>query len=133
MKKVILIIGILVGSACFWQSCTKDDSILIDGDSRESFVSAWTAVDQCSKQTYGVDIKIDESNSTQVIIVNFANLGRPATGIIAGNNIYVEKQNIGNGYSAEGNGKLNGSVITWLSYNYETESELVECTATYSK
>lgn len=133
MKKLILIFGLLVGSALLWQSCTKEDSILDDGDSKDSFVGTWNVNDQCSKQTYGVDIKSDEGNSTQVIIVNFANLGKSATAVIAGNNIYVENQEVGSGYSVSGNGKLTGSIISWSSYNYETEAELVECTAIFSK
>jgi len=132
MKKLILVFGILLGSAILWQSCTKEDSILDDGDARESFVGTWVVSDQCSKQTYGVDIKLDDDNSTQVIIVNFANLGKSAKAVIAGNNIYVENQDVGNGYSVSGNGKLTGSIISWSSYNFETDAELVECTATFS-
>ncbi len=133
MKNIIIIFGILIGSALLWQSCTKEDNILDDGDSRESFVGDWTANDQCSKQTYGVSISIDASNSSQVNISNFANLGKVAKAVIAGNNIYVEKQNVGNGYSVSGNGMLTGSIISWSSYNYETDAVLVECSATYSK
>ncbi len=133
MKKMILIIGIFIGAMLLWQSCTKEDSIIDDGDSRELFVGSWTVNDQCSKQTYGSNITIDESNSIQVIISNYANLGKSATAIIAGNNIHVETQNVGNGYSVGGSGKLNGSVIAWSSYYFETESDLTECTATFSK
>ena len=132
MKKIIIILGIFVGSALLWQSCTKEDSILVDGDSRESFIGTWTANDGCSKIGYGVDIKLDEDNSTQVIIVNFARLGKSATAVIAGNNIYVENQEVGSGYRVRGNGKLNGSIITWSTYSYEDDAEVHECTATYS-
>jgi len=133
MKKIILILAVTIGSAFVWQSCTKDGDLIGGGDTRESYIGVWSVSDQCSKQTYAVDIKEDEQNTTQVIIVNFANYGKPVTAVVADNTIYVGKQDIGNDTFVSGNGKLNGAMISWSSYNIETEGDLEECTATFQK
>ena len=132
MKKILLVLGIIGGSILFMESCTKEDGILNDGESRDVFIGSWTATDECSKQTYGVDIEADEENSSQVLVMNFANLGKTATAVIAGNSIYIESQDVGSGYTVNGNGKLNGAIISWTNYTYETDAELIECSATYS-
>ena len=131
MKKLIIIFALLLSGSLIWQSCSKD-SDLLGGDSRESFVGKWTVTDQCTKQTYGVDIKLNENNSTEVIIVNFVNLGKAVNAIVAGSTITVENQSDGE-YTVSGQGKLNGSVISWSSYDFDSESETIKCTAVFKK
>jgi len=133
MRSIIIVFALLMSSSLVWQSCSKEGDLFGDGDSRESFVGNWSVSDQCSKQSYGVDIKLSESNSSEVIIVNFANVGRSADAIIAGSSITVEKQDVGGGYTVDGYGKINGSTIVWSSYNFETEANATKCTATFKK
>ena len=133
MKKLVIILGILISGMLLWQSCTKDSSLTGDIDAREAFVGNWSVTDVCSKQTYGVNIQLNANNSAEVIIENFANLGQSATAVIADNSIYVEKQDVGNGYSVSGNGLLSGEVIAWPAYNFETDGESTECSATFKK
>ncbi|MCK5775583.1 MAG: hypothetical protein KAH25_05380 [Bacteroidales bacterium] len=132
MKKLIIIFTILLSGSLIWQSCSKDGDLLGGGDSRESFAGSWLVIDQCSKQTYGVDITSNEDNSTEVIIVNFANLGRSVNAIVAGNSITVEKQSAGE-YTVNGQGKINGSVISWSSYDFQTDADETKCTAVFKK
>lgn len=133
MNKIVALIGVLVISLFLLQSCTKEEGLFEDNDYRESFMGSWSATDQCSKQTYGVDIKLDDGNSIQVIIVNFANTGRSAEAIIAGNNISVPRQDIGNDYIVSGDGKLSGQIISWTSYTFETTGNYTDCSATFTK
>lgn len=133
MKKGIIILSLLISAIWIFQSCTKENDLLNDGDVREEYTGDWTANDQCSKQTYGVNIILDEYNSTQVIISNFANLGYSAEAVIAGNSIYVESQEIGGGYTVSGNGKLTGSIITWTSYRFESAGDSADCICTYTE
>lgn len=133
MKKAIFIFSLVIATIWLFQSCTKENDLLDDGDIREEFVGSWTAMDECSKQIYGVVISIDDDHSSQVIIANFANLGYPAAAVIAGNSIYIENQEIGGGYSVSGNGKLTGAIIAWSSYSFMTSGELTTCTCTYTK
>lgn len=133
MKKGIIILSLFISTIWIFQSCTKDNDLLDDGDVREEYSGDWTANDQCAKQTYGVSIILDEDNSTQVIISNFANLGYPAEAVIAGNSIYVESQEVGGGYTVSGNGKLTGSIITWTSYRFESEGDSADCICTFTE
>lgn len=132
MKKLIIIFTILLSGSLIWQSCSKDGDLLGGGDSRESFVGNWSVTDVCSKQTYGIDITLNDDNSAEVNIMNFANLGRSVNAIVAGSSISVAKQSAGE-YTVSGQGKLNGSIISWSSYDFETESEVIKCTAVFKK
>jgi len=132
MKKLIIIFVLLLSGSLIWQSCDKDSDLLGGGDSRESFVGNWAVADECSKQSYGVDITLSDNNSAEVIIMNFANLGKSVNAIVAGSSITVEKQPAGE-YTVSGHGKLNGSVISWSSYDFESQSEATKCTAVFKK
>lgn len=132
MKKIYFIwIPILILSIGF-HSCTQEDDILGDGDARDAFIGEWSVTDACNKQTYRSVISIDENNSSHVRISNFANLGKSAEAIIAGSSIYIESQEIGNGYTVSGNGRINGEIISWTSHSFETDGSFTDCTATYS-
>lgn len=133
MKKIGLIIGVILGLIMMLPSCTQENDILNDGESRDAFIGNWSVNDECFKQTYGVSISADPSNFSLVQISNFANLGRTATGVVAGSSIVVENQDVGNGYSVSGSGRLNGSVISWSSYSYSDSGNSYDCTATFSK
>lgn len=133
MKRIIIIISLLLSTIFTFYSCTKENDLLNDGDNRESFVGDWAANDHCSKQAYGVSLSLDLDNSSLVLISNFANTGHTATGVVAGGSIYVEYQSIGGGYSVNGNGILTGDIISWTTYNFETEGNLSECTCTFTK
>ncbi len=133
MKRVLLIFGLLLSATMLFNSCTKEGDLLEDGDVRDAFLGEWIASDQCSKQTYRVNVTLDGGNSTQVIISNFANLGYSATAVVAGSSIYVSTQSVGGGYSVNGNGIISGSVITWTTYNFESSGESTSCICTFSK
>ena len=133
MKKIVLITSLLLTAIFVFHSCTKENDLINDGDIRESFIGNWGANDQCSKQAYGVNISLDLENSSQVLINNFANTGHTAVAVIAGSSIYVESQDIGGGYTANGNGKLTGDFIHWTTYNFETAGDLYECTCNFNK
>lgn len=133
MKKVYLFLLVYIAIGLSFHSCTKEDNLLDDGDARDTFVGEWSVTDACSKQIYRSSITFDPSNSSQVTISNYANLGQSAQAVIAGNSIYIESQDIGNGYTASGNGRLTGEIISWTSHNFDTSGDATECTATYAQ
>jgi hypothetical protein len=133
MKKVYLLLfaSLVLGLSLY--SCTKEDDLLNDGDARDAFLGEWSVSDACSKQTYRSHISLDPDNTSQVTVSNYANLGKRAQAVIAGNSIYIESQDIGNGYTVSGNGRLTGERIAWTSHNFESSGEASDCTATYSQ
>jgi|GEM_PF-3805516 hypothetical protein len=132
MKRDIFIFLLMVSTILLFNSCTKEGDIFDDVDSRDAFTGEWIASDQCSKQTYRVNVTLDAANSTQVIISNFANLGYSATAVVAGNSIYVSNQSVGGGYSVNGSGIISGSVISWTTYNFESDGESTSCICTFT-
>lgn len=134
MKKIYLILVSLIVVGLSFQSCSEDDDLLADGDVRDMFIGEWAVSDVCSKQSYRSTISYDPTNTTQVLISNFANLNETAKAIVAGLSIVVDSQDLGNGYTVSGYGKLslNGEVITWTSHHFETSGDITECSANYS-
>ncbi len=132
MKTRIFYLGTFLLVIFAMASCTKEDLDFDASDLREEFVGTWVAKDECEKMSYGVEIILDEDNSAQVIIKNYANLGIDVPAIVGGTSIYIdnEKQE---GYILKANGKLNGRTIAWSSYGYETDAVLTECTAVFTK
>jgi hypothetical protein len=115
-------------------SCTPEDDIYPDTDSREDFIGEWTVSDACSKQTYRSTISLDSENSSQVLIENFANLNITVNAVVAGNSIYLsDEQTLQSIYLVSGNGILSKNLITWEKHNYETTGDAFSCTAIYTK
>lgn len=132
MKRVYITLISIILFGLNFQSCTKEDDILDDGEARDAFIGEWSVKDACGKQTYRSTISADEENTSRVVISNYANLGISANAVIAGSSIYIESQEIENEYRVSGNGRLHGEIITWTSHNFETTGNLNECTATYT-
>lgn len=133
MKRIYFILVSIIILGISFQSCTKEDDLLNDGDARDVFVGEWSVTDNCNKQTFRSTVSLDANNTTQVIITNYANLGKSAEAVVAGNSIYIESQDIGNGYTATGNGRLNGDIISWSNHNFETTGNSTVCSATYAR
>ncbi len=113
-------------------ACTKEDIDINTSELRKEFVGTWAVKDECEKMSYGVEIILDEDNSAQVVIKNYANLGIDVPAIVGGTSIYIDNVKT-EGYIINANGKMNGRTIAWSSYGYETDAVLTECTAVFTK
>jgi hypothetical protein len=83
-------------------SCTEEDDIFTDPV--EKFLGTWSVSDQPARLNYSVTIERDPGNTAYVLLKNFADLGGSARGLVVGNSIVIEKQDIGDGYSCDGTG-----------------------------
>lgn len=133
MKNNIVLLLLAMGILAISNSCTKEEDTITDVDPREAFVGDWSVTDACSRQTYRSAISLDTENSSQVLINNYANLGRSAEAVVAGSSIIIGSQEIGNGFTASGSGRKNGEIISWTDHNFETSGNITECTATYTR
>jgi hypothetical protein len=118
-------------------SCTVEDDPLNPADDRDAFLGNWNVIETCNKDGYTVNITIDPSNSSQVIIENFALIGyneKPPYAIIAGSTITIPKQLVCDDESLEvaGSGKLDKETIK-LDYTLSDGADLVTCTANFEK
>ena len=98
-KLLLLFIFVLPGVL---PSCTTEENY--PDDPIEKFIGTWSVNDQPERLNYSVTIERDPGNSTYVVLKNFADMRESARGLVVGNNIVIEKQDIGGGYFCDGTG-----------------------------
>lgn len=107
-------------------------------DPRDKFLGLWKVTENCNRGDYSSTITYDPSNSSQVLIGNFANPGSsyntPAVGLVTGNTVYIANQTIGPSWTVSGQGVYysNSETIEW-DYSLKIGGNLFQCSATYSK
>lgn len=108
-----------------------------NGDPVEKFLGQWKVTETCNRMNYNVEIVNDPSASDQVLIHNFGNPGPgydPVVGVVVGNNIYVDNQTTGEGWTiTNGTGYYNSLTdkIEW-DYTLTIPPNEYNCSATYS-
>jgi hypothetical protein len=115
-------------------SCKENDTKDTNIDPREKFIGTWSVDESCVRPNYDVEITINESNSSRVWLINFADAppGSPqAYGTVNGNQINIPEQTIGDGWIINGIGTLheNGKIV-W-AYYIEIGSVGFDCHAEY--
>ena len=94
---VFSIVLLTVLSACTEENDLPDDPV-------EKFLGTWSVSDQPERLNYSVTIEKDPGNSAYVLLKNFADMRESVRGLVVGNNIVIEKQDIGGGYFCDGTG-----------------------------
>lgn len=119
-------------------SCTPEDETPKPAeDARDKFVATWTCRETCGGQTvtFQVSIEKNASNSTEILIDNFNQLGtsNKAKGIVAGANITIAQQNVG-GFAVNGSGSIDTKQTTInLSYNVDDGAQTEVYSAVLTK
>lgn len=135
MKSLVRIIP-LFALTLFMVSCALDEDLgPISGDDRDKFTGTWLFSESPAARSisYSVTISNDPSNSSQVLLKNFGNMGNSysAYGIVTSNAIYVPSQEMSDGLFIDGDGSLTSTDnMTW-TYTIEGggDSENYEATA----
>ncbi len=117
-------------------ACTEDDNTN-PADDRDQFLGYWNVNETCSRDSYSIQIVIDPSNSSQVLIKNFWLIGnneKPPYAIVAGSTITIPKQTMcdNNSNEVQGSGVLDKNKINW-HYTVNDGADLYTCTALYEK
>ncbi len=105
MKRKLLFPIIILASLFFLQSCAVTD----DGDdsnAREKYYGTWNVSDQASRLNYSVTITANPSNSSEILLNNFADLNSSAIGLIVDNIVVIDNQPLNDDYSVVGTGKF---------------------------
>ncbi len=134
MVKIIRILFVVVTVMCV-VSCTEGDDILNPSDDRDTFLGTWNVNENCQRTDYDVNIVVDPTNSSQVIIQNFGLIGygeKPPYAIVAGTTITIPTQDMSVNIIVAGSGKLIKGKIEW-DYTLNDGADLYTCTATYQK
>ena len=97
LLQAILLINIIL----LW-SCAN--SPLDESDDNQKYIGTWNVSDQAARINYQVTIIANPSNSSEILLNNFADLGRPAIGLVIGNSVVIDNQSLGSAYSVSGSG-----------------------------
>ncbi len=95
--------GIILVIILSFFSCTETDN---DSDDIQRFVGTWTVDEQEARLNYQISIIRNPSNSAEILIKNYANLGLSAKALIVGSSAVIDQQSLGSGYSTSGSGSL---------------------------
>jgi hypothetical protein len=132
-KLLLTLTGIFM---LLFSTCIPVDDDVDPDDPNKKFLGVWKVNETCNRMNYDVEIVTDPGNSAQVLIYNFGNPGSgydPAVGLVVSNTVYVSSQNIGEGWTVDGEGtyQSNGTII-W-SYDLSIPPNNYTCSATFSK
>lgn len=113
-------------------SCVVEDDTGYT-DPREKFLGTWNVSDQAARLNYQVNIANDPAQSAQVILYNFADMGASAKGLVVGSKIILDKQDVGNGFFANGTGTFISSNKLEFAFALDDGIDLEQRVAVYSK
>lgn len=99
LRFLIVVLAFIIAS-CGTTDLNNDSGT----NDRDKFLGTWNVSDQPARLNYQVTIKKSVTYDDQVSLDNFADLGNSATGIVVGNTIVIDKQDVGSGFSTEGTG-----------------------------
>ncbi|MBS4062179.1 MAG: hypothetical protein KG029_17410 [Bacteroidetes bacterium] len=99
--KVILLVFITFS----FMGCVLDEDIDPNTDDPQAiFIGKWSVSDNETKVNYEVEIKRNPSNSTEVLIQNFAGSNSTATALVTGKTLTLTSPVIGNNWQISGSG-----------------------------
>jgi hypothetical protein len=136
MKKFIKNFAIIFffGTALFLNSCQKDNGTT-DTDARTKFVGSWFCVEQ-STLSYTVNISLDPSNSSQILLNNFHYQGdnEKAYATATESSFSIPYQGMcNNAIHVHGTGNfINANKLTVIYY-VNNQSDVDTISATYTK
>ncbi len=139
MKKGVYIITSLL--LFFFASCKKDDNTdPTEDDPRAKFEGTWNCKETCKKDgtyvTFAVTISKSTSNSTEILIANFNQLGSTENirAIVTGYNFTVPQQPTSTNYQVSGSGTMDGKKTSMsMSYSVNDGAQTDEYTAVLTK
>lgn len=106
---IILFTCLLMIGSC---AITEDDT-----DDIDKYTGTWSVNEGPARINYNVSIEANPSNSAEIILNNFADLGTSAIGLVIGNSVAVDSQSLGAGFTVSGSGSYINSGK--LEFNFE--------------
>lgn len=123
---VIFLLGILFMGAC---AITTED----ETDDIAKYIGTWNVNDQAARINYNVTIIANPSNSAEILLNNFADLGSTAVGLVIGNSVVIDTQPLGSVYSVSGSGSYVNSGELKFNFNLDDEIDNEARVAVFTK
>ncbi|MDD3637209.1 MAG: hypothetical protein AB7D35_03530 [Bacteroidales bacterium] len=136
MKTFPLYLLLLFVATLSFSSCALDEEIDIPGggtDAVSKYLGSWSVTDNAAKLNYEVNIDRNSSNSSMVVLRNFAGSGANADGLVVSNSLIVEDQLIGAGWRVAGTGKYINEDKLNFTYTLEIGGNVENRVATFSR
>lgn len=137
-KQLALIILAFFVSLTLYNCNENDNNNDDDEDIRTAFLGQWSVNESCSKRIYTVNISLDPTNSSRVLIDNFADpgagVGGPAYGFVTINRITLDPSYpVGDDWTVSGSGILYGKDQMDWTYSLLISGNEQSCSAVYTK
>jgi hypothetical protein len=119
----------------FAVSCQPDEAE--PTDNRDKFVDVWHCVEQSSQvgaTNYDVHINLSTTNTSQVLMENFYNVGFSfkAVANVSGTSLTLNQQTY-NASQLQGSGSMSGNNTINMSYTVNDGSSIDTCTAVLTR
>ncbi len=106
---VTLFVALIIGSCTDTSEDPTDDT--------KKYIGIWNVTDNTTRINYVVEIEPNPSNSTEILLNNFADLGDAAVALVVGNSIVIDTQLLGSGYTISGSGSYINNKKLSITYN----------------
>jgi hypothetical protein len=118
MRKLLLIQSLLLFLfSVSFTGCVLDEEIdPNDSDPQAIFLGNWNVNDNETKVNYEVEIRRNPSNSTEVLLENFAGSGGTASALVTGKTLTLISPVVGNNWFISGSGVYKTS--SRIDFNY---------------
>lgn len=125
----------IIPVAFFVVSCQPDQAE--PADDRDKFVDVWHVVEtssQIGNTNYDVHINLSTTNTSQVLMENFYNVGFSFKAVagVSGTSLTLANQTY-NASQLQGNGSMNGNNTINMSYTVNDGSSIDTCTAVFTR
>ncbi|MBC8319137.1 MAG: hypothetical protein H8E34_00275, partial [Bacteroidetes bacterium] len=88
-----------------------------ESDDIAKYIGTWNVNDQPARLNYTVTIVANPSNTAEILLNNFADLGSTAVGLVVGKSVVIDNQSLSSEYSVNGIGSFVNN--TKLEFNFE--------------
>lgn len=129
--KLTITLTILAISTLLVTSCADINDE--DGDAIQKYLGEWNVSDQSARINYKVTIIANPSNSSEILLQNFADLGNTAVALVIGNSLAIDSQQLGKDYTVNGSGSYINSSKIVINFDLNDGIDEVSRIATFTK
>lgn len=109
-KNIAIFIIFLITTSCVETDIDEQDNIT-------KYLGTWNVSDQSARINYTVTIEANPSNSAEILINNFADLGTKAYVLVVGNSLVIDSQPLVSDYTVSGSGSYLTSGKLQIDFN----------------
>ncbi len=132
-KQVWRILLLLILLPLF-HACELDDDFDLDSDDPAAkYLGSWSVSDNAYKLNYTVSIQRNPSNSTEVLLQNFAGSGDVARALVTGRTLTLTSSTIGNNWRISGSGTYKNSSRMEFTYSLTIAGDMEDRIALFTR